>query len=391
MSLESELVALNLDAFWRAGADEVSLTSGKIDTAYDLTGNGYDVTQPTDGMRPTRNASWLNGAPSMVCAGGQVLNHAANVMTAATNWTMGIVWSTNSTSTPQIPFRPCALGGAGPSVDVMAGQKREVFSQGAGIPENGAATTLPEVWILSRDTTDVHLYVGLLGAEVTLSAPGVTVSSPTGALISVGAFDNTGLLGLDGNLGEAWFVQRLLTGSERASYLGYVSQKYWTFSASVTSVLGALASASAATEALPATMASALGAFGGSGTAAERLAGAVTSTIPLASAALGTETIAAGCLSTMGGLVGDGLAVLRQGAAGASSLAPLAGVGTGAEHLPASILSLLGKLAGQGTAHHTLPVLAAPRLRATLIAPTRQRVQLIQPTRLRVLLVGSKP
>jgi hypothetical protein len=138
-------------------------------------------------------------------------------------------------------------------------------------------------------------------------------------------------------------------------------------------------------------MASALGAFGGSGTAAERLAGAVTSTIPLASAALGTETITAGGLSTMGGLVGDGLAVLRQGAAGASSLAPLAGVGTGAEHLPASILSLLGKLAGQGTAHHTLPVLAAPRLRATLIAPTRQRVQLIQPTRLRVLLVGSKP
>jgi hypothetical protein len=381
MSLESVLVALGLDAFWRAGTGEVSLTSGKIDTAFDLTGHGFDVAQAVAGARPTQNLSWLNGAPSMVFSAGQALTRAANIMTSAVNWTMGLVWSTNSVNTGQFVFRPCSGGGAGPTINEAATNKREIFVSGVGIIQNGLATTSPEVWIISRDTSAISLYLGLSGAAATLDFPGVAPAAPSGALTTIGALNDALLLPLNGNIGEVWFVQRLLSGSERTSYLGYVSQRYWTVSSTVTSALGALSSTASATEALDASgssmlsrsssggatetvsssASSAAGAIGGNASATERLPSASSSALgAFGGAGAGTETLSSSSTSALGALSSASAAFESMGSTGTSMFTfDAAAIAT--ERLGASAVSTL-PLGSSGVAVEALDAAAASRL-----------------------------
>jgi len=377
MSLEQVIVDLALGAFWRAGVGEVTETSGKISTAIDLTGNGKDLAQAVAGVRPVRKASWLNGRPSMTFTGVEGLARAENLMTSNINWTMGWVGQITAFTTGVLQFilRTSGLGGTNMSAHHLDGGvsgKRDLFLQGIGSIHDSPATSNPEVWIASRDASALHLYVGLLGAEETLDLPNTAPGGLGGANTSLGAVDSTGAFGLRGEVGEAWFVQRLFMGAERTSYLGYVSQHYWTASASATSILYSFASVAAATERLEAAAASAFELFASDAEGAETLPGSATSACSLDAAAAGTEVLGGAAGSSLDPLTSTAGATESLGGQASSSLLLTSAV-SAREQLPGGILSLLAPFQTVGTADELLEILEAPRLVGTLIQPTRLR------------------
>ncbi len=220
---------MNLTALFRA--DNVTVSGGVITDVPDLTGNGNDLYQYTFGQSPTLNPN--QGVPSMSFSGSQFLIGVAPLQTTLYPWTMAIVLKPSSLSGRRAVFSPTGgVGGDCLGFNFNANGNREDVVIGAGNVEDGLATTNQEVWILTgadfngSSLVSLHLYTGIYGTDQTLTAPVISHVTPTGSDCAVGSLASFGNFPYAGDIYELWFADRVLTSTERANYLNYVSYRY---------------------------------------------------------------------------------------------------------------------------------------------------------------------
>ncbi len=170
------------------------------------------ATQGTVGIQPTA-ATGINSRASVSFDGGDFLS-ASGVGITNNNFTMLAVQKFNAIAAGcSLAIGSDLLGGLIYSINFAATSKRELFVKNAAVLEDGNATTDPECWITSRDSTTLKMVVN--GFNQTITSPTTAVSSP-GDVIIFGAGSDAGFSPFAGHLGDVIFWTRQLTTGEIA-------------------------------------------------------------------------------------------------------------------------------------------------------------------------------
>jgi hypothetical protein len=192
----------------------------------DLSTLGRHATQPgLSSARPTLASSWRNGRPAISCDGGDRLQIASTLLTTD-NWTICTVQEATSIASPRCIFSVGTAGHVGVVVNDSSSNSRDVRVKGVGIASDGAATIAPEIWIVSRSSGVLHLYVN--GAEVSLSSPALALAAASGNS-AIGALADTGTFHFMGFIAEVFAFQMVFTPGQRAAYFVYASNRYSIF------------------------------------------------------------------------------------------------------------------------------------------------------------------
>jgi len=225
-----------LIAYYRNDPETITLTSGRVSKWADLSGNGYHAVQATSSRRPTITSNWSNGLDGLAFGTSRVLGIPFTLQTTRFPITLGGVFQSTDNSAFRTIWAPTsALGGCTFSIHTFTSTTRDFYSNSVGGAIDGNATTNIEVWIGTVEIyvpnnvlATLRLYLGTSNTEQSLVAPTRTVFNPTGQGF-IGAVNSSAQQAfVGGTIGELFFMNRLMTTSERVRYCSYVQSRYGT-------------------------------------------------------------------------------------------------------------------------------------------------------------------
>lgn len=224
------LIGNGLVAYYRPDVGTYQLINGKVSSLADLSGNGHTMVQSLSSRRPSFTTNSLNGKSSLTFTGSQWLQSDL-IQTASKPWTMGGVFKSANNAAVRSVFSPSNANlGQQLCISLVTVGKRGIQVQLVGSLEDGTATTNPEVWVATAENsaglTQHKLYTGVSNTQQSLTNSLCTSFNPTGNTSVLGTIKNTGVANWIGEIWELFFINRVMSDSERANYLSYVTQTY---------------------------------------------------------------------------------------------------------------------------------------------------------------------
>lgn len=231
-----DYIGNGLTAYYRNDSETITLTSGKISSWADISGNGFHATQATAARRPTVTSNWSGTLSGLAFGTNIVLGITSKLATNRFPITMGGVWQSTSNSAGRTIFAPCSSGG-GSYLAVHSGAtaSREINSNQVGAVVDGLATTNIEVWIATVESNsnpalgEHKLYLTTSNTQQVMGTPIITSNTTTGSVAFIGALTSGAIQPfLGGTIGEVFIMNRLMTTAERIRYCSYVQNRYGT-------------------------------------------------------------------------------------------------------------------------------------------------------------------
>lgn len=215
-------------AYYRAAPENITTVAGKVSQWRDISVSKLHMNQASSGKRPTYASGVLSGKDAISFTGAQVFATVGNIQNKANPFTCGIIFQRTTTAQGTI-FGPSTGGGIQLTANQNGNGKREIRVNGVGYLEDGDATLLPELWIVTGSygigTTTYNMYLGtaLTNVIVNASSGNVTISGNTSL---IGALAIIPISAFNGYISECFFVDRVISSTEMTAFANYVINKY---------------------------------------------------------------------------------------------------------------------------------------------------------------------
>lgn len=215
-------------AYYKADPENITTVAGKISQWRDISASQLHMNQATSGKRPTYASGVLSGQDAISFTGAQVFATVGNIQNKANPFTCGIIFQRTGTLGATI-FAPSTGGGLQLTANQNGNGKREIRVNGVGHLEDGDATLLPELWIVTGSfgigTTTYNMYLGTALTNVIVNASSGNVAI-SGNQSLIGALATTPSSALTGYISECFFVDRVISSTEMTAFANYVTNKY---------------------------------------------------------------------------------------------------------------------------------------------------------------------
>jgi hypothetical protein len=209
---------------WLRADKGVTIATG-VSTWKDQSGAGNDYTQGTGGNQPGFSATGnaRGTGPALTFNGTSQFLSRASAVLANTNLTLFLVAKTTTTASGQAIVsmgNSNASQGWDATIDLNAGNERDITAGGVAVMTDGTCSTSWEEWTVQRDATTWTMSVD--GSSQVLSVP-TTNPGAQAAVSMLGARTNAAPGSfLSGSIDEVIAYSRKLVASEVAQVESYI-------------------------------------------------------------------------------------------------------------------------------------------------------------------------
>jgi hypothetical protein len=214
---------------WHAADRGVTLVSSKVSAWADQSGNGFDLAQSTSGLRPTFNASSINGLPGFTYASAYLTRAASPLTTGAHARSMFIVCKSASAHGGTLACIGQGGGWFGPTA-YQFGASMSVLLTPAGF----ATTAVPDTTAYAAIPLVIEVYWSGSGQATyfmnatSIALAGSSPSADSSDFFSIGNYENSGpgALPFVGDINEVLTFDHVLSAGDKAVTRGYLQGRY---------------------------------------------------------------------------------------------------------------------------------------------------------------------